>query len=99
MLTWKKFFFGPISYKGLDRKLRYRSVVVEEDQQDGEGTQKEKDETDGANVHQKDDDKSADGEEDTKQHAEGNEFREDGLDWDHRGLLNKKKRKKSNKLN
>lgn len=53
---------------------------MEEDQQDGEGTQKEKDETDGANVHQKDDDKSADGEEDTKQHAEGNEFREDGLD-------------------
>jgi hypothetical protein len=47
---------------------------VEEDKQDGKGTQKEKDKADRVNVHQKDDEKGTDGEEDTKQHAEGHEF-------------------------
>lgn len=52
---------------------------MEEDKQDGEGTQEEEDQADNANVHQKDGKKDADGEEDTKQHAEGNDFGEDGL--------------------
>lgn len=55
------------------------SVVVEEEEQNGKGTEEEEAHTNNSNVHQKNDEKDADGEHDTEQHRKDDEFGGDGL--------------------